>query len=226
MLKYCMNNATKKFTLNENIFKGKYFPIGSRDKLKATLANLTLLLATLIMFIDVYGSIVHGYFWMSVIEGSSAVIFFMTYLFFFHRVSLKNTIYIILSVLSFLFTISLTVPGENPQLALFWLATLPIYTFFFLGAQRGATWSAVVFSFLLLTILNSVYHWITPLYDTEFLSQITVGYTAISYLVYVLEKERFGFEDKLVDTKLEQYTLYFIGYWLIIIVRSDFFLIS
>ena len=180
----------------------------SRDRLKAKLINLVLLLAIIIMLIDVYGSLMSGYYIMSFIEGSSALIFIITYLLFYHTISLKDTITIVLSVLSFLFIISLTVPGENPKLALFWLATLPIYIFFFLGVSLGVKWSIIIIFTLLLSTLNAAFTWLTPLYTLAFLAQITLGYATISYFVYTLEKERYSFENRLVASIREKEILY------------------
>ena len=67
--------------LNEDILNGKYFPVGSRERLKATLISLMILLAIMIMVIDVYESIAQGYYAMSVIEGTSAIIFCLVYAF-------------------------------------------------------------------------------------------------------------------------------------------------
>ena len=116
--------------IQDKLLRVNHFPIRSRDRLKATLINLVLLLATLVMLIDVYGSLIHGYYMMSLIEGASAIIFMITYALFYYTITLKTTITIVLTVLSFLFIVSLSIPGENPHLALFWLATLPIFIFF------------------------------------------------------------------------------------------------
>ncbi len=185
---------------SDKILRGKYFPVGSRDRLKTTLVNLLLLLAMMIMMIDVYGSIIHNYYAMSLIEGTSAVIFLITYVLFFHTISLKNTIYIVLTVLSFLFVVSLTVPGDSHELALFWLATLPIFIFFFLGVKLGIKWTVVILFTLILTTLNSLFKWLTPLHTVDLLAKITLGYAAISYLLYALEKERQGYEENLVHS--------------------------
>jgi len=187
-------------TFSKRILRGRHFPEGSRDKLKATLVNLLLLLAMMIMVVDVYGSIIHDYYAMSFIEGTFAVIFLITYVLFFHTISLINTIYIVLTVLSFLFVISLTVPGDSHELALFWLATLPVFIFFFLGMKIGIKWTAVILFTLILTTLNGLFEWFTPLHGVELLVQITLGYAAISYFLYALEKERQGYEVSLVNT--------------------------
>ena len=194
-------------TLVEDILNGKHFPLGSRERLKATLISLVLLLATMIMIIDVSESIEQGYYAMSVIEGSSAVIYMIVYFLFPQKLSLQNTINIALPVIGFLFVISLTVPGANPQFALFWLATLPIHIFFFLGLKPGIKWTVVVVITLIMTTLNSFFVWYPPLYKTDFLLQLTVGYIAISYLLYSLEYERQGYEENLIDTAKQKEVL-------------------
>ncbi|MEA1954598.1 MAG: sensor histidine kinase [Campylobacterota bacterium] len=185
--------------LSETILRGSYFPVGSRDRLKAVLINLTLLLAILIMLMDVYGSIIHNYYAMSIIESTTAGMFLLTYLLFPQYISLQNSIYIVLTVLSFLFVISLTIIGNNHEFAFFWLATLPIFIFFFLGIKRGFLWTLLVVFSLILTTLNAIFKWMPPLHTVDLLTQITLGYMAISYLLYVLEKERFRYEINLVN---------------------------
>ncbi len=194
--------------IQDKLLRVNHFPIRSRDRLKTTLINLLLLLATMVMLVDVYGSLIHGYYIMSLIEGSSAIIFMITYALFYRNISLQTSIIIVLVVLSFLFITSLTIPGENPKLALFWLATLPIYIFFFLGARAGFQWSIFVLFALMLSTLNAAYTWVDPLYTVNFLAQITLGYAAISYLIYTLEKERSGFENRLITSIKEKEILY------------------
>jgi two-component sensor histidine kinase len=187
-------------TLVEDILNGKHFPEGSRERLKTTLISLVLLLATMIMLIDVYESISQGYYTMSVIEGFSAIIYMIVYFNFPQRLSLQSTINITLAVIGFLFMISLTVPGANPQFALFWLATLPIYIFFFLGLNLGIKWTVIAVLVLIITALNALFAWYPPLYKIDFLIQLTMGYIAISYLLYSLEYERQGYEESLINT--------------------------
>lgn len=183
--------------LVEDVLNAKYFPVDSRERLKATLISLVLLLAILIMVIDVYESILQEFWFISMVESGSAFIFFLTYFLFPHNLALQKVIYIVLFILAFLFIISLTVEGANFQFALFWLATLPIYIFFFLGLKRGMRWTGVIVFILLLTALNAELEWYPPLYQTSFMLQLTVGYLAISYLLYALEKERLGYEKNL-----------------------------
>lgn len=191
----------------EDILNGKYFPVGSRERLKATLISLMLLLAILIMIIDVYESIMQRYFTMSVIESGTALAFMIVYFLFPHKISLAKTINITLLMIAFLFIVSLTIHGANPQFALFWLATLPVYIFFFLGLERGKKWTVVAIFFLILTTINAIFEWHPPLYRPEFLLQLTVAYLVISYLLYSLEKERQGYEKSLLSAIKDKETL-------------------
>jgi len=184
-----------KFT--DDILNAKYFKQGSRERLKATILTLLLLLATLIMILDVYESMVQGYLAISIIEGGSAIIFMIAYALFPKRLSLKRTINIALGVLTFLFIISLTLQAANTLFALFWLPTLAIHYFFFAGLQGGLRWTMIALGALIVTTLNAYTQWYPPLYEGDFMLLITIAYASISYLLYVLEQERFGYEKNL-----------------------------
>ena len=184
-------------TLKEKILQSDYKHLSSKDQFKAKILNLYILLAIMIMLVDVAGSIQEGYIAMSIIEGVSAVIYILTYSLSYHTISFQNSKYIVLSVITLLFTSALSIPSENPQLAFFWISTLPIYLFFFLGTYQGLRWTFVVIVLLLITVLNSYFEWIKPLYSVDLLSQITLGYAAISYLLYILEGKRKRYEENL-----------------------------
>jgi len=195
-----MHRVGEKMTLIEDILNGKHFPLAGRERLKATLISLVLLLSTLIMIIDVYESIVGGHYAMSIIESFSIVIFVAVYLLFPKYISLYHTTVITVAVLAILIVFSLSVSGANPYFALFWLATIPIYVFFFFGLRRGMQWTSVIVVALIATTIYSLLKTTTPLYSYDFLLQLTVGYMAISYLLYSLENERQGYEQSLVES--------------------------
>jgi len=178
----------------------RHFKQGSRERLQATLLSLVMLLATLVMLFDVYESIRLNYKVMSFLEGGSAIVLMVVYGLFPKRLSLKRSSYIVIFTIGILFILSLTIDGANPQLALFWLATLPIHLFFFFGLKEGILFTLIVVGLLLLTFLNTIYGWIPPLYSESLIFQLIVGYMAISYLLYTLEAERQGYEESLVMT--------------------------
>ena len=78
-------------TLVEDILNGKHFPVVGRERLKATLISLVLLLAIFIMIIDVYESISGGHYAMSVIESFAIVVFIVVYILFPKHILLYHT---------------------------------------------------------------------------------------------------------------------------------------
>ena len=193
--------------VRDSILRGRYFKLDSKERLKAIIINLLMLLAIFIMVVDVYGSIKAGYIAISIIESLSAIILLITYLLFFTLISLDKSIYITILVIAFLFIISLSVQGENYELTFFWLPTLSIHIFFFLGTRLGLKWTAGIIFALILTILNSHFNWINHLHSVDLLLQVTIGYIAISYLMYILERERQAYEDRLYKIQKEKDTL-------------------
>lgn len=194
----------RKIEFKDSILRGRYFDLGTKDRLKVIIINLLMLLAIFIMVIDVYGSIKEGYIAMSIIESLCATILLLNYILFFNQISLQNSIYITLAVISFLFIISLTIEGENYELTFFWLPTLSIHIFFFLGTRLGVKWTIGIFFLLLITIFNGYFGWIKPLHSVDLLSQIAIGYMAISYLMFILERERQAYEDMLYKIQKEK----------------------
>jgi two-component sensor histidine kinase len=187
----------------DGILRGRYFALGTKRRLKVIIINLLMLLAIFIMIIDVYGSIKADYLAMSIIESLSALILLVTYLLF-NPTSLQKSIYITLAVIVFLFIISLTVEGENHELTFFWLPTLSIHIFFFLGTKLGIRWTIGILLLLIITVLNGYFRWLEPLHSVDLLIQITIGYMAISYLMFILERERQAYEDILYKTQKEK----------------------
>jgi two-component sensor histidine kinase len=188
----------------DKTLRGRYFKEGTKEQLKVVIINLLMILAVFIMIIDVYGSIREGYIAMSIIETLSAITLIITYILFLKVISLEYSIYITLFVISFLFIISLSIQGENYELTFFWLPTLSIHIFFFLGTRLGIKWTIGILLSLIITILNGYFGWIKPLHSIDLLTQITIGYMAISYLMFILERERQAYEDNLYKTQKEK----------------------
>jgi len=76
-------------------------------------------------------------------------------------------------------------------------ATLPIYLFFFLGIKHAIPWIVATVLALVLTVLNSHWAWVIPLYKSDLLILVTLDYLAISYFIFMLERERQGYEESL-----------------------------
>ncbi|MDQ7046309.1 MAG: sensor histidine kinase [Sulfurovum sp.] len=179
------------------VLKGKYFIPQSRDRLRATMVNLFILVGVFIMLLYAYENLTHGYYVMLMIELFIVFILMVAYLVFPHYVTILHTSYIILGTLTFLLAMSLIIPGQDPELSLFWLASLPIFVFFFLGVDKGIRWSTNMFIILLFIPLFSFLTGIKFVYEWELLSQIVLGYLVVSYMLYIIESERSSYEKKL-----------------------------
>ena len=108
------------------VLKGKYFIPKSRDRLRATMVNLFILVGAFIMLLYAYENLTQGYYVMLMIELIIVFILMVAYLIFPHYVTINQTSYMILGALTFLLSMSLIVPDQDPELSLFWLASLPL----------------------------------------------------------------------------------------------------
>jgi len=124
-------------------------------------------------------------------------ILMVAYLIFPHYIDVNHTSYMILGALTFLLSMSLIIPDQDPELSLFWLAALPIFVFFFLGVEKGIRWSTNMFIVLLFIPLFSYLTGVKFVYEWELLSQIVLGYLVVSYMLYVIESERSSYEERL-----------------------------
>lgn len=181
----------------EEVLKGKYFTAKSRDRLRATMVNLFIFVGSFVMLLYAYENLIQGYYTMLFVELFIVFILMVAYLVFPHYISVTYSSYMILGALTFLLSMSLIVPDQDPELSLFWLATLPIFVFFFLGVKKGIRWSTNMFVILLFIPLFSYVTGFKFVYEWELLSQIVLGYLAISYMVFVIESERSSYEQRL-----------------------------
>ncbi|MGB5505985.1 MAG: hypothetical protein WBM70_04765, partial [Sulfurovum sp.] len=179
----------------EEVLKGKYFIPKSRDRLRATMVNLFILAGAFVMLLYAYENLSQGYYIMMFIELFIISILMVAYLIFPHYININHTSYMILGALTFLLSMSLIVPDQDPELSLFWLAALPIFVFFFLGVEKGIRWSTNMFVVLLFIPLFSYLTGVKFVYEWELLSQIVLGYLVVSYMLYVIESERSSYEE-------------------------------
>lgn len=179
------------------ILKGKYFSPKSRDRLRATMVNLFILVGAFILLLYAYENLTQGYYMMLTVELFIIFILMVAYLVFPHYLNIDHTSYMILGALTFLLSMSLIVPDQDPELSLFWLASLPIFVFFFLGVEKGIRWSTNMFVILLFIPLFSFLTGVRFVYEWELLSQIILGYLAVSYMLYIIERERSSYEERL-----------------------------
>jgi len=190
------------------ILKGKYFPPKSRERLRATMVNLFILVGVFIILLYAYENLAQGYYVMLSVEMFIVFTLVVAYLVFPHYVSIKTSSYMILGALTFLLAISLVVPDKDPELSLFWLASLPIFVFFFLGVDNGIRWSTNMFLILLFIPLISFITGIKFVYEWELLSQILLGYLVVSYMLYIIESERSSYEKRLAIALEENQMLF------------------
>jgi len=190
------------------ILKGKYFPPKSRERLRATMVNLFILVGVFIILLYAYENLSQGYYIMLSVEMFIVFTLMIAYLIFPHYISINATSYMILGALTFLLAISLVVPDKDPELSLFWLASLPIFVFFFLGVDKGIRWSTNMFIVLLLIPLFSFMTGIKFVYEWELLSQIVLGYLVVSYMLYIIESERSSYEERLAVALAENQMLF------------------
>ncbi|MCO4844865.1 MAG: sensor histidine kinase [Sulfurovum sp.] len=190
------------------ILKGKYFIPKSRDRLRATMVNLFILAGAFVMLLYAYENLVQGYYMMLSVELFIIFILMVAYLVFPHYVNINHTSYMILGALTFLLSMSLIVPDQDPELSLFWLAALPIFVFFFLGVKKGIRWSTNMFIVLLFIPLFSYLTGVQFVYEWELLSQIVLGYLVVSYMLYIIESERSSYEERL-NVALEENKILF-----------------
>lgn len=190
------------------VLKGKYFIPKSRDRLRATMVNLFILVGAFIMLLYAYENLTQGYYVMLMVELFIVFILMVAYLVFPYYVTINQTSYMILGALTFLLSMSLIVPDQDPELSLFWLASLPIFVFFFLGVEKGIRWSTNMFFILLFIPLFSYVSGVKFVYEWELLSQIVLGYLVVSYMLYIIERERSSYEERL-NVALEENKILF-----------------
>ena len=190
------------------VLKGKYFPAKSRDRLRATMINLFILVASSVIMLYAYENLTQGYYLMLGVEMIMLFILMMVYLLFPHYIGIVSSFYMILGALTFLIALSFVVPDKDPELSLFWLAALPIFIFFFLGVQKGIRWSTHMFLILLFIPFISFLTDIKFVYEWELLSQILFGYLIVSYMLYIIEKERASYEMQLAEALEENKMLF------------------
>jgi two-component sensor histidine kinase len=183
--------------IESEILKGKHFPLGSRDRLRATLVNLFILVGSFVILLYAFENLKQGYYGILSVELGMVVVLVIGYLVFPYYTNMEQISYLILGSLTFLLAISLVLPDKDPELSIFWLASLPIFVFYFLGVKKGIIWNAYMFIILLIVPLVSYVAQVKFVYGWELLSQIVLGFLVVSYMLYIIEKERSDYEQRL-----------------------------
>jgi two-component sensor histidine kinase len=188
---------------NKFLYK-KYFGLRKRERLKAILLSFLIFLSSLIILIGIYDSSLNGYTVMSSIESLIIILLIGGYILFPKYLSLNKIMYLVVTLLYTLVFLSLIIKGVDKNLTLFLLSTLSIFVFVFFGTVVGVRWTVGVLFILALIILNTYFKWYLSLNSVNFLFKIFIGYAAVSYLIFILEKERQAYEDGLADSLKER----------------------
>ncbi|MCF6245260.1 MAG: sensor histidine kinase [Sulfurovum sp.] len=184
-------------TFEADLLKGKYFPEGSRERLKAVMLSLIVYLPILAMVYDYYESVEYGYETMQYIELFILVLIFAVYALFPRFIGLTVTTNLILALFAIFLLLSLVVEDKNAAFSLFWFSMFPVISFFFLGKKQGLVWTAIISFSLFVLLALSLVGVIVPLYDNALLFQIFGAYLAFSFIIYMIEKERAEYEKQL-----------------------------
>lgn len=184
-------------TLEAHILKGKYFPFGSRERLKAVMISLLIYLPSLALAYDLYESVHYGYEHIAVIELVTMLVSYGFYMLFPRYLAIDTIAKIIYVIYTIFLLSTLFIPDYNAAYSLFWFATLPTIAFFFFGKKEGLVWvSMPLIGFIILWILISL-EIITLLYTKTLLVQLIFAYISVSYIMYMMEKERTLNQQKL-----------------------------
>lgn len=173
------------------------------------LTKLFFSISFIIIVIDTYESYKHHFDVMVYMESTVLTTHLLGYMLYrFGKITLQTFAASMIISVSLLVVMSFFIIGQNPEFALFALASLPIFIFFFLGLKKGAKFTVFIICMLFLAFLNSFMELITPLIFSPSLHlQVTVAYIGISFLYYQFEQHRQSFESQLITSSKTQKTL-------------------
>ncbi|WP_345969509.1 sensor histidine kinase [Sulfurimonas sp. HSL1-6] len=181
------------------------YPEDSIEYKRSVIANLITVFAVLVLALDIYNNLAHGFDTLAVLELFGIVIILINNMLFrTRRVRLETTSSILVGVISGLAILSLHIDGFERDSALFWTASLPIYVFAQHGLKRGIRWSVLNASGIGVVLLLSAFHIGDPIFPAGLLIQMFIGYVAISFVVYYFEHMRVDYEVRLAKTARER----------------------
>ena len=192
----------------QNILKGKHFSMQSKERVQGIMISIYIYMAITIIGLDAYESYITEHDTMFMVELATIIILFTAFLFFPKRISTKTMIYFSLITLSILLFSSFYIIDYNAELTLFWIASLPVFIFYFLGTKEGTVWSILIAFALLFIAIGSWYGIETVFKDTFLLFQVFIGFVVMSYGVYKIEKERSINADRLSEALKEKEILF------------------
>ncbi|MHC3995599.1 sensor histidine kinase [Thiomicrolovo sp. ZZH C-3] len=180
-------------------------PEDSIEYKRSVIANLITIFAVLVLVLDIYNNLTHGFETLGVLELFGIVIILINNILFRTRkVRLETTSSILVGVIAGLAVLSLHIDGFERDSALFWTASLPIYVFAQHGLTRGIRWSVIIASGIGVVLLLSALDLGDPIFPAGLLIQMFIGYVAISFVVYYFEQMRMDYEVRLSKTARER----------------------
>jgi len=154
-----------------------------------------ILVGILIISFYIYQNLLLENYIISVAQVMVISILMISYFLFPIYINMEILFYVILSSITFLMLLVLVIPAKDPEVSLFWLASLPAFTFYFLGIKKGIKWSLYTCMILFFITLFSFME--TFVYTPTLVLQIFIAYVVISYLHFMIESDRQNYEEKL-----------------------------
>ncbi len=181
------------------ILKGKHFPKNSRDRLRATLVNMFMIFGSFIILMYAYENLQNGYYGVLALDLIMVAVMVIGYLIFPYYIDIHHLSYMMIGVSTFVIAMSFVLHGMYPELSLFWFASLPVFVFYFLGMKEGIKWNAYLFTVIVSLPLISYIFDVKLVYEWKVISQILFGFLVITYMLYIVERERSSYETRLND---------------------------
>lgn len=181
----------------------------TNQELYLRLNKLFFIISIIIISVDTYESYKHHYYQMVFMELMVIFIHLVGYAtYYFRMISLQAFASSMVISVSMLIVMSFFVLGQNPEFALFALAIMPVFIFFFLGPKDGIRFTVFIIFILFLAVINSYSKLIEPIiFSSSLTFQILIGYIGISFLHYRFEQYRFSFENQLINFSSTQKVL-------------------
>ena len=161
---------------------------------RAEITNLMILLSSFIVGIDLINSLYYNYLTISYMEILFLIMATITFILFKYKLSVQTASNLIVGGIAFLSLVSLSVEGFGKESAIFWTATLPLYFFFFLDVKSGLKWTLLTEIVLIFTFLNTIFKFYNPIFSSDLLIQLILGFAGLSYLFYHYEHSRLAQE--------------------------------
>ena len=110
-------------------------------------------------------------------------------------------------LITFQMLFSFVVPGVGEEVMLFWIATLPLILVLLIELKDATKVNVAVVTYLAFVTISSQMRLFDALFSFEVLAQVLVGYSLFTTLVYLIEKSRSEYEEKLTDQMREREVL-------------------